>query len=224
MNKRCLIIPLIATFLVCSGCNSSSAKRGNKQIVSTSQKNTEPENTNIHYAGQVAQGANHPVPWTIDYESFKDPTGALSYDAYHKTYDFSGTNIYAYGMRAVTEIARNVGGSLVQYRGFKVIHLCAFAHEKYPDGGQLQISDVQANKLILEIVSYRTYDPNGTFTVIAGGKRISAPENPPINDSTVNPEFKVQFLEFPINATSPQLVKIHNAQKISQYIQAIRFE
>lgn len=231
MKNKFLLFPLIAALLTCSACSSSKGgkKKGGNTDTSITEDFPEEDDTSeaiVHYAETVAKGENHALPWTLSYDNFEDPTGALGYGAYNKTYNFASTNVYAYGMRAVQEISVNIGGRLVTYKKFKIIHFCKFKHDNWPDGGQFQISDVKASKLVLELVSYGnySYNPSSTISVFSGGRRIETPKEAIISTSAVNEEFQVQTLTFDVNATEPEMVKIANANRFSMYIQSIRFE
>lgn len=245
MKKTLFVIPLVALLLVgCSGNNSKKRKVTSVEPTSLStseptsdstqesQKTTSYSNqiigtSTIPHAEEVEAGKNHSLPWNIDYENFKDPDNALSYWAYNKTYGFDGTNIYAYGMRAVTDISVNLNGSLITFKGFKIVHLCKLNHDTWVDGGQLQISQIQPSKLVLELVSHQkngNYVANKTMSVYVNDSKITPPASATSSVSAVNEVFNVQTIIFDINATEPSTVKIKNEQSFSMYIQSIRFE
>lgn len=227
MKNKFLLFPLIAALLTCSACSSSKGGKKKGGNTDTSITEEEPEESTsealIHYAETVEQGENHAVPWGLSYEDFKDAAGSLSYLAFNKTYKFNGTNVYAYGMRAVTDISVNISGALISYKNLKNIHLCAYGHESWPDGGQLQISDVKATKLTLELISHNS-KTFSDITVFSGGKRITPEKNPVISVSAINEEFNIETVIYNINASQAEMVKIYNQNKRSVYIQSIQFE
>lgn len=228
MKNKFLLFPLIAALITCSACSTPKGgkKKGSGADTSATEVDpgdSDPSDELIHYAGTVEKGENHAVPWALSYEDFKDASGALSYLAFNKTYTFNGTNIYAYGMRAVTDIAVSIGGALIPYKNLKNIHLCAYGHASWPDGGQLQISDVKSSKLTLELINHssKTFSD---ITVYSGGKRITPEKDAVISVSALNEEFNIKTVVYNINASEAEMVKIFNQNKRSVYIQSIQFE
>lgn len=235
MKKSLLVLSLLALSVAsCSGQNSSKKKGGGEQTSSFSETTAEssPSKTSSNTsgpvkAGEVENGSEHSLPWDLDYDYFKDPSESLGYAAYHKTYTFDGTNVYAYGMRAVKEIAVNINGSLIQYKGFQIIHLCKKNHESWPDGGQLQISSVKPTKLVLELVTHskNSYHMDYPPTIYLGkDNRVEAPTLLTSFPSAVNEEFNVYDFEYSINASEATTLTILNESKFSMYIQSIHFE
>lgn len=231
MKKRLLFIPLIASLVFVSACSQGGAKKKKSPTDSISEPD-EGETTSSAAikprAETVEEGENHTLPWTLDYDSFKDPGNSPSYHAYNKTYDFDGTNIYCYGMRATTDITVSINGAGIAFSGFKIIHLAKLGHDTWIDGGQLQISKIAPSKLILEIVSYKnySYNPNRTASVYVGDKLMTNPKasDIEINVSPIHEEFNIQTLTYDLNATSPGLIKIQNRNNNAMYFQSIRFE
>lgn len=173
------------------------------------------------------EGAEHELPWNLDYSCFQDPSGSLSYFSYNRVYDFEGTNVYGYGMRAVTDISVNVNGQLTPFKGFQIIHFAKKNHDIWPDGGQIQISKIKPTKLVLELVSYGkySYSYTKTLSVFFDGQKVNPPrkadnESP----SAVNSAFTVYYLTFDINAEYAAKVTLKNEQSFSMYIQSIQFE
>ena len=237
MRKVVVLLPLLVALLTCNACSCSGKKTKKKtteESVSTSEvpsDTSEELSTSTYVSGpkkaeDVEEGENHSLPWNLDYDNFKDDEGSLSYLAYNKTYDFGGTNVYAYGMRAVTDISVSINGSLTTFKGFKILHLCKMGHETWIDGGQLQISKIQPSKLVLELVSYGNYDykASQTLSVYCGERLIAAPTTANISVSPVREEFKVQTITFDINAEAPSMIKLQNRNRFSMYIQSMRFE
>lgn len=235
MKKSWLILLLVTVGVAsCSGQSSSKKKNGgqtseNTEMItsaSSSSKTTSSTSGPVK-AGVVEEGAEHSLPWDLDYDYFKDPSESLGYAAYHKTYTFDGTNVYAYGMRAVKEIAVNINGSLIQYKGFQIIHLCKKNHESWPDGGQLQISSVKPTKLVLELVTHskNSYHMDYPPTIYLGkDDRVEAPTLLTSFPSAVNEEFNVYDFEYSINASEATTLTLLNESKFSMYIQSIHFE
>lgn len=230
MNKRIFLIPLISALLFSAGCSKSGSKK--KKAV-TESSTEEPEEVTSGAAAKpraetVEEGENHSLPWTLDYDSFKDPGNSPSYYAYNKTYEFDGTNVYCYGMRATTDITVSINGAGIAFSGFKIIHLAKLGHDTWIDGGQLQISKISPSKLILEIVSYKnySYNPNRTASVYVGDRLMTNPKasDIEINVSPIHEEFNIQTLTYDLNVTSPGLIKIQNRNNNAMYFQAIRFE
>lgn len=235
MKKSWLILLLVTVGVTsCSGQSSSKKKNGgqtseNTEMItsaSSSSKTTSSTSGPVK-AGVVEQGAEHSLPWDLDYDYFKDPSESLGYAAYHKTYTFDGTNVYAYGMRAVKEIAVNINGSLIQYKGFQIIHLCKKNHESWPDGGQLQFSAIKPTKLVLELVTHskNSYHMDYPPTIYLGkDNRVEAPTLLTSFPSAVNEEFNVYDFEYSINASEATTLTLLNESKFSMYIQSIHFE
>ena len=228
MNKRIFLIPLITTLLFSTGCSKSGSKK-KKSVSDSSIEEPEEETTSSATAKPraetVEEGSEHPLPWTLDYDSFKDPGNSPSYYAYNKTYEFDGTNVYCYGMRAVTDISVNVNGSLVPYGGFKIIHFCKVGHEKFPDGGQIQISDLKPATLTVEIISnnrYR-YSASTAPSVYVGNKKAMTPSTPITTVSPIHKEFNVYTITYELNATEAGVIKIKNEQSFSMYLQSLQF-
>lgn len=229
MNKRIFLIPIISALLFSTGCSNSGSKK--KKVVTTSsieepdEDNTSTPNAKPR-AETVEEGENHSLPWTLDYDCFKDPGNSPSYYAYNKTYDFDGTNIYCYGMRATTDITVSINGAGIAFSGFKIIHLAKLGHDTWLDGGQLQISKIAPSKLILEIVSYKnySYNPNRTASVYIGDKLMTNPKSADISVSPIHEEFNIQTLTYDLEASEPGLVKIQNRNNNAMYFQSIRFE
>lgn len=231
MNKRIFLIPLITTLLFSTGCSKSGSKK-KKTVSDSSIEEPEEETTSSATAKPraetVEEGENHSLPWTLDYDSFKDPGNSPSYYAYNKTYEFDSTNVYCYGMRATTDITVSINGAGIAFSGFKIIHLAKLGHDTWIDGGQLQISELSPTKLILEIVSYKnySYNPNRTASVYVGDKLMTNPKasDIEINVSPIHEEFNIQTLTYDLNVTSPSLIKIQNRNNNAMYFQSIRFE
>ena len=235
MKKSLLVLSLLALSVTsCSGQNSSKKKGSGEQTSSISETTAESSSSKTSSstsgpvkAGVVDPGAEHSLPWDLDYDNFKDPSESLGYAAYHKTYNIDGTNVYAYGMRAVKEIAVNINGSLIQYKGFQIIHLCKKNHESWPDGGQLQISSVKPTKLVLELVTHskNSYHMDYPPTIYLGkDNRVEAPTLLTSFPSAVNEEFNVYDFEYSINASEATTLTLLNESKFSMYIQSIHFE
>ena len=235
MKKSLLVLSLLALSVTsCSGQNSSKKKGSGEQTSSISETTAESSSSKTSSstsgpvkAGVVDPGAEHSLPWDLDYDNFKDPSESLGYAAYHKTYNIDGTNVYAYGMRAVKEIAVNINGSLIQYKGFQIIHLCKKNHESWPDGGQLQISSVKPTKLVLELVTHskNSYHMDYPPTIYLGkDSRVEAPTLLTSFPSAVNEEFNVYDFEYSINASEATTLTLLNESKFSMYIQSIHFE
>ena len=218
--KKLLVLPLIAITL--SACLPGKKSSASNDLTS----DTDSSSGGPTYAGEVAKGKEHSLPWNVSYDTFSEDLGNLSYDAFHKTYDIEGTNLYAYGMRAVTDISMNVNGSLVAYGGFKIIHFCKTNHEKWPDGGQIQISDIKPTKMILELVSNAkySYSYNNAPTLYAGNRKIETPANAIKTVSPIHEEFNVFTVTYEINSTVAEVIKIKNEQTFSMYLQSIQFE
>lgn len=229
MNKRIFLIPIISALLFSTGCSNSGSKK--KKNVTTSSMEEPGEDTTSSAnakprAETVEEGENHSLPWSLDYDSFKDPGNSPSYYAYNKTYDFDGTNIYCYGMRATTDITVSINGAGIAFSGFKIIHLAKLGHDTWLDGGQLQISKIAPSKLILEIVSYKnySYNPNRTASVYIGDKLMTNPKSADISVSPIHEEFNIQTLTYDLESSEPGLVKIQNRNNNAMYFQSIRFE
>ena len=231
MNKRIFLIPLITTLLFSTGCSKSGSKK-KKAVSDSSIEEPEEETTSSATAKPraetVEEGSEHSLPWTLDYDSFKDPGNSPSYHAYNKTYEFDGTNVYCYGMRATTDITVSINGAGIAFSDFKIIHLAKLGHDTWIDGGQLQISKLSPSKLILEIVSYKnySYNPNRTASVYVGDKLMTNPKASEIEISVspIHEEFNIQTLTYDLSVTSPSLVKLQNRNNNAMYFQAIRFE
>ena len=226
MNKKLLILPLVSLLIPLSACSPIKKNKSSSQSDSISLTSTSVNPNVPKHAEEVAKGETHALPWNLNYESFKDPGGSLSYETYNKTYEFSGTNVYGYGMRAVTDISINVNGELVTYKGMNNIHFCKLNHDKWPDGGQLQISDVQPQKMVIEAIvqSTRTYDPKSAVSIYYNSDSIDAPNECETTVSALYEEFSIQTITFDINASEPGVITIINKQRFSMYFQSIRFE
>ena len=236
MKKSLLILSLLTLSLAsCSGQSSSKKKSGGEKTSEISESTSEVSSNKTSTstsgpvrAGEVENGAEHPMPWNLDYDNFKDPSESLGYAAYHKTYTFDGTNVYAYGMRAVKEIAVNINGSLIQYKDFQIIHLCKKNHDVWPDGGQLQISSVKPTKLVLELVTHNknSYHMDYPPTIYLGqSERVAEPTLITKFPSAAHvDEFTVYDFEYSINATEATTLTLLNESSFSMYIQSIHFE
>lgn len=219
--KRITILPLSALLL----CSCSCAQNGSTTTSTNTSSSLTP--TNQFYPGEVEPGAEHNLPWNLNYELFKSENGALDYASYHKTYEFDGTNVYCYGMRAVTDISTNVNGSMVSYSGFKIIHFAKVGQEKFPAGGQIQISDLKPQRLVAEIVSHSkyTYASSSAPTIYIGDRIIHAPSTPEAKTpSPLHEEFNIFTVIYEINATEPGIITIKSDQSFSMYIQSLQFE
>ena len=222
--KKIVILTLLPLLL--SGCSCSFLNRKTSNSGGDDDPTSEdPYHNEPATASEVAKGNEHALPWTVSYETFSEDVGALSYDAFHKTYNVDGTNVYCYGMRAVTDISVNVNGSLVPYGGFKIIHFCKVGHEKFPDGGQIQISDLKPATLTVEIISnnrYR-YSASTAPSVQGGNKKATTPSTPITNVSPIHAEFNVYTITYELNATEAGVIKIKNEQSFSMYLQSLQF-
>ena len=233
MKKIALVLSVFA--IVISSCSGqkSSKKKSNESTEENTEINTEEASSKTSSstsgptrAGAVEQGSEHSLPWDLDYDNFKDPSESLGYAAYHKTYNFDGTNVYAYGIRAVKEIGVYIS-TLLSYKGFKVIHLCKKNHDSWPDGGQLQISSVKPSKLVLELVVHNKYLYHMDYppTIYLGqSDRVDSPKVLMSFPSPVNEEFKVYDFEYTINASEAKTLTLINESGFSTYIQSIHFE
>lgn len=219
--KYLSLIPVLLGVCACSFGSKSSTE------TDTDESSDDPFVNPGVRAGEVEKGAEHPLPWNINYELLKSENGALDYASYHKTYVFDGTNVYCYGLRAVTDISVNVNGSLIAYGGFKIIHFAKVGHEKFPDGGQIQISDIKPTRAVFQIVSHSryTYSSTSAPTLYVGDRVIRAPAT--ADSKTVSPiheEFNIYSVTYEINATEAGVVKIKSDQSFSMYIQSMQFE
>ena len=223
--SKIIVLPLIA--LIASSCSCSLFPKKDKSTSeTTTQESSDPFHNEITTAATVEKGKEHSLPWNINYQLLKSDNGALDYASYHKTYTFDGTNVYCYGLRAVTDISVSVNGTLVPYGNFEIIHLCKVGHEKFPDGGQIQISDLKPTKAVVELVAQKTrsYSASSAPTFYVGNKKITTPGTAITNVSPIHEEFYVHTVTYELNATEAGIIQIKNEQSFSMYIQSIQFE
>ena len=224
--KRFVVLPIIALLVSSCSCSLFSKKSSDASGGDDPSESSDPFTNGPYEAGQVEKGAEHSLPWNVNYQLLKSDNGALDYGSYHKTYEFSGTNVYCYGMRAVTDISINVNGKLIAYSGFEIIHFCKVNHDTWPDGGQIQISDLKPSRAVVEVVSQAKYSyaSSSAPTIYVGTKKVSAPGTAIKTVSPIHSEFNVYTITYELNATSAGVIKIKNDQTFSMYIQSIQFE
>lgn len=224
--KKIVVLTLFPLLLSATSCSLLNKKSTSGDESEDGPTSSDPYHNEPARASEVSKGQEHALPWTISYDTFSEDAGALSYESFHKTYNVDSTNVYCYGMRAVTDISVNINGSLVPYGGFKIIHFCKVGHEKFPDGGQIQISDLQPQKLTVEIVSNNryTYSSMTAPTVYVGNTKFSGPKDYIKTVSPIHEEFNVFTITYELNATQAGVIKIKNEQSFSMYLQSLQFE
>ena len=223
--KKIVVLTLFPLLLSATSCSLLNKKSTSGDESEDGPTSTDPYHNEPARASEVSKGAEHALPWTISYDTFSEDAGALSYESFHKTYNVDSTNVYCYGMRAVTDISVNINGSLVPYGGFKIIHFCKVGHEKFPDGGQIQISDLKPQKLTVEIISNNRYKYSASTapSVYVGNKKATTPAKPITNVSPIHEEFNVYTITYELNATEAGVIKIKNEQSFSMYLQSLQF-